>query len=51
MNRKQTYTTPDVKIVHFQMEGAILIGSLTGTGTGADVIYEEESDFDSFFNN
>lgn len=49
MNRKQTYTTPDVKIVHFQMEGAILIGSLTGTG--ADVIYEEESDFDSFFNN
>ena len=45
---KQTYTTPDVKIVHFEVDGAILIGSLAGIG--ANVIFEQESDFDSFFN-
>ena len=52
MNTKQTYTAPEVKILHLQIEGAVLSGSGTGagTGTGADVTFENESDFDSFFN-
>lgn len=52
MNTKQTYTAPEVEILHLQMEGAVLSGSGTGagTGTGADVTFENESDFDSFFN-
>jgi len=52
MNTKQSYTTPEVKILHLQFEGAVLSGSGTGagTGTGADVKFEDESDFDSFFN-
>ena len=48
MNTKQTYTAPEVEILHLQIEGAVLSGS--GTGTGADVTFENESDFDSFFN-
>lgn len=50
MNTKLTYTPPEAKIVRLQVEGAILSGSITSTGTGADVTFEEESDFDSFFN-
>lgn len=50
MNTKRTYTPPEAKIVRLQIEGAILSGSLTGTGTGANVTFEEGSDFDSFFN-
>lgn len=42
---------PEVVIVHLQMEGgAILSGSVISTGTGANVTFEEESNFDSFFN-
>ena len=52
MNTKQTYISPEVEILHLQIEGAVLSGSGTGTGTGtgADMIFENESDFDSFFN-
>lgn len=52
MNTKQSYTAPEVKILHLQFEGAVLSGSGTGTGTGtgADITFENESDFDSFFN-
>lgn len=50
MNTKRTYTPPEAKILSLQIEGAILSGSLTSTGTGANVTFEEESDFDSFFN-
>lgn len=46
MNTKQPYMTPEVDILHLQLEGAVLSGS----GTGADVKFENESDFDSFFN-
>lgn len=42
---------PEVVIVHLQMEGgAILSGSVTRTVSGANVTFEDESDFDSFFN-
>lgn len=41
---------PEVVIVHLQMEGAILNGSVISTGTGANVTFEDESNFDSFFN-
>ena len=50
MNTKQPYMTPEVDILHLQLEGAVLSGSSTGLGTGADVKFETESDFDSFFN-
>ena len=50
MNTKRTYTPPEAKIVRLQVEGAIFSGSLIGTGTGANVTFEKESDFDSFFN-
>lgn len=52
MNTKQPYMTPEVDILHLQLEGAVLSGSGTGYGygTGADVKFDSESDFDSFFN-
>ena len=50
MNTKQPYMTPEVDILHLQLEGAVLSGSGTGYGTGADMTFENESDFDSFFN-
>lgn len=52
MNTKTNYTPPEAEILHLQVEGAILSGSVTetGTGTGANVIFENESDFDLFFN-
>jgi energy-converting hydrogenase Eha subunit G len=50
MNTKQPYTAPEAKILHLLVEGAILSGSVTGSATGADVTFENESDFDSFFN-
>ena len=50
MNTKQSYMAPEVVIVHLQMEGAILSGSVTSTGVGANVTFEEESNFDSFLN-
>ena len=50
MNTKHPYTAPEAEILHLQMEGAVLSGSGTGIGTGADIKYETESDFDSFFN-
>ena len=49
MSTKQNYTTPNVEILHCQVDGAILVGSLAGVG--ANTIFEAESDFDSFFNN
>ena len=50
MNTKKPYTAPKARTLQFQVEGAILIGSVFSTGVGADVQFEEESDFDSFFN-
>lgn len=50
MKTKKTYTAPEVEILHLQIEGAVLSGSGTGFGTGADITFENESDFDSFFN-
>lgn len=50
MNTKQPYMTPEVDILHLQLEGAVLSGSGTGYGTGADMTFENESDFDSLFN-
>ncbi len=53
MNTKKNYTTPMAKTSQFQYEGTILISSVISTlstGIGADVKFENESDFDSFFN-
>lgn len=46
MLRKE-YLTPEVDIVHLTPEACVLTGSQNGTG--ANVTYDSESSFDSFF--
>ncbi len=46
MLRKE-YLTPEVGIVHLTPEACVLTGSQNGTG--ANVTYDSESSFDSFF--
>ena len=44
---KKVYLQPEVDVVHLTPEACVLTGSQNGTG--ANVTYDSESSFDSFF--
>lgn len=50
---KKIYSTPEVTEIVFHLESSVLTVStlFDGGATGEDVIFDNESDFDSFFNN
>lgn len=46
------YIKPEVETVEIHLEGAVLSASVfNGESSGANAIFDTESDFDSFFNN
>lgn len=49
---KKIYSTPEVTEIVFHLEGSVLtVSTLFDGATGEDVTFDNESDFDSFFNN
>ena len=47
----KNYIKPEVEIIAVHLEGAVLSGSFGSSASGSNVTLENESDFDSFFNN
>lgn len=47
---KKAYLVPQTEIVKVAVE-QILMGSYDGNATGANVTFQEEKDFDTFFGN